>query len=188
MILALLETAADSNRLLFWTLLVQCISFGYMLKCRYDNDYIFHADPPPDFRFGYSVDALNTWFDQLGYDGCRSVYLKFAIVDLFPFMQTYVVLLAAPMIWVARTSGKSTKLALIFVQVMMFDVVKTCIPAYGCHIYPERLPPPVILVASTANRLKWTSAAIGFAMIVALYFETRRAETKARQGDHDKSL
>ena len=124
------------------------------------------AGLPPDIRFGYSASELNVWYDAIGIEGCKS-YRQLAMLDIFPYMESYTLVLGALLVNVARRASVSEQIALLAPLTMMFDVIETLIPAYGCFLYPdERLSTELIQVSSLANQLKWVI--FGFSLILSV--------------------
>jgi hypothetical protein len=124
------------------------------------------AGLPPDIRFGYTASELNVWYDAIGEEGCKS-YKQLAMLDIFPYMESYTLVLGALLVKVARRASVSEQVCLLAPLVMMLDVVETLIPAYGCFLYPEeRLSTELIQVSSLANQLKWVI--FGFSLILSV--------------------
>jgi hypothetical protein len=169
MIVAVFDKASDR-----WWIMATCIGFQLVFlgiiwpKLRVLLDH-GEAGPPPDIRFGYTPDELNSWFDAIGQEGCKS-YKQLAMVDIFPYMESYTLFFGGLLVKVARRANVSEKVALLAPLVMMLDVVETVIPAYGCFLYPEeRLSAKLIHVASFANQLKWIVFHFGFVLLGILF-------------------
>jgi hypothetical protein len=169
MIVTVFDKASDR-----WWIMATCVGFQLMFlgviwpKLRVLLDHR-EAGPPPDIRFGYTPDELNAWYGAIGQEGCKS-YKQLAMVDIFPYMESYTLFFGGLLVKVARRANVSEQIALLAPLVMMLDVVETVIPAYGCFLYPEeRLSNQMIHVASFANQLKWVIFNSGLVLLVVLF-------------------
>jgi len=141
------------------------------------------AGPPPDLRFGYTVSELNEWYDGIGKEGCEA-YKKIAMIDLFPYMECYTLLLGGILVKASRKAGANPEIALLMPVVMLCDVVETIIPLYGCFLYPEeRLPTLLIHLSSAASRLKWTLFIVSNVVLSFLFFSSfLKSKTDSTKG------
>lgn len=178
MIVAVFDKASDR-----WWIMVTCVGFQLLFlgviwpKLRVLLDHR-EAGPPPDIRFGYTPDELNDWYGAIGQEGCE-LYKQLAMVDIFPYMESYTLVLGGLLVKVARRANVSEQVALLAPLVMMLDVVETVIPAYGCFLYPEeRLSTQLIQVSSFANQLKWIIFSFSLALLVVLFAISKMKSAK----------
>jgi hypothetical protein len=169
MVATIFDKAADR-----WWIIVTCVVFQIMFlglifpKLRVLLNEL-EAGPPPDIRFGYTPRELNVWYDAIGEEGCKS-YMQLAMLDVFPYMVSYTLVLGGLLVKVARRASVSEQVALLAPLLMMLDVVETVIPAYGCFLYPEeRLSTELIQVSSLANQLKWVIFGCSLILLVVLF-------------------
>jgi len=141
---------------------------AYEMNARLRMVQAARAGPPPDLRFGFQEDELNAWYDALGESG-RFQYLYQCAWDLFPFMESYTLLLGALLYQNAQQAGWNPAIAWIIPIGMMFDVVETSIAAYGCQAYPDVLVTINIVFSSMANQLKWLSIGTGLMLLSVLF-------------------
>lgn len=169
MILDFLERVADS-RLLFSASVSVLLVSQFVISLCAERLKTFDAGPPPDLRFGYTPDELNSWYDALGPAGCQA-YKAMYRVDLFPFMQAYAVVLGAMTVQACRQVGIGPYWALVFPLAAYFDIFETAIPAYGCEIFHtgRRLSDRTIWVAIGANQFKWITFGVGMVLLTVLW-------------------
>ncbi|GFH52413.1 hypothetical protein CTEN210_08889 [Chaetoceros tenuissimus] len=110
----------------------------------------------PDLRFGYTPDDIYTWMDMIGPKG-RDLYQRMVHWDLFPYMESYTLLLAT-ILW--RQCQSSTKknlslLAYLPFLVMFCDVIETAINGYALVSFPSRVDDKLMYLSSMGNQLKW---------------------------------
>lgn len=183
MFLAALDKFANTPWLMVAAVLVHILCTQYMSSL---TQQLGKDNPPPDIRFGYTSKSLNAWYDAIGEDGCK-IYQQHVFVDLFPYMQSYTLVGGALLLQQLRIIGWNENIALIFPMVMLMDMIETCIPAYGCSIYPEkRLRPAYVQASASANQLKWTNFGIGMSILSILFvynsfFPPKHDEAKAEE-------
>lgn len=151
MIIPLLDKIAHSSTLLTIVLLVE-------LACIYYQQELTKSMEPYggiiDARFAFSPEEMMEWVDQLGEQG-RLAYQKVASFDLFPFMESYALLLGALLLQQTRAAGFQDTVAMIFPLAMVFDVLETAIAAWACRTHPRILNQHFLTMASAANKYKW---------------------------------
>jgi len=171
MFMVVLEKAADSSWILTAALISQVVCL-HLLSQKGAQIEALGGGPVPDARFGFSEQDLNSWYDAIGEEGCR-LYQQLAFLDLFPQVQSYAILLGGLLLQQTRQAGVTNKLALAFPMMMFFDIIETCISAYGCRIHPDRrLKSELIQAAAAANQLKWIHFGIGMVMLTLLFLYT----------------
>ena len=189
MFLVVIEKVADTTWMIVVAFIVQGLCFQYFSTLRESiaavaaqNVEEFDAAntdataaaafagtiTPPDYRFGYTYEELYEFYDAIGEEGCV-LYQRHAMVDLFPYMQSYALVGGAFLLQQLRPLKLNTKIALIFPMAMMMDMLETCIPAYGCNIYPRKLKHEAVEAAAAANKLKWTQFGIGMVLLSVLF-------------------
>jgi hypothetical protein len=179
MFLVVLEKVAETPWMMVVAAMVYVACLQYIDSLR---KQLPSNSPPPDFRFGYTPEALNTWYDEIGDAGCI-VYRQMVAVDLFPFMQSYTMLLGGLLLQQLRLVGITDSVALLFAVAMVMDMVETYIAGYGCSIYPKRLRNEYIEVAAAGSQLKWVNLGIGMTLLSGLFVYTTFFPPKKPTGD-----
>ena len=168
MFLIVIEKVADTSWMIALAFVFQAISFQYMSYCKNQ----LHTDLlPPDYRFGYTYEDLYEFYDAIGPEGCE-FYKKHALVDLFPYMQTYALIGGAFLLNQLRPLNWNAKVALIFPMAMVMDIIETIIPAHGCNLYfpgGRKLSKELVEAAASANQLKWTQFGLGMTLLSVLF-------------------
>jgi hypothetical protein len=108
----------------------------------------------PDLMFGYSAKRLNNLYEVWGRDG-REAYIKAANTNLFPYMETYAIILGAFLVVTAKRLGWKEDIAFLAVIAMLFDVCETLVQRYGSQVYPEKLSENTIALGSLCSQAKW---------------------------------
>ena len=165
MFILLLDKIANSNVLMGVAVVMQIVSFYVMKGHLTAMDQYGGA---LDLQFAYSPQDLATWIEQLGPEGC-ACYQRMASWDLFPYMESYALLLGALLLQQTRAAGLTDTIAMIFPLVMILDIVETAIPAFGCRIYPVKLDSTFLDISSAANRYKWVSFGTGLLLLSILF-------------------
>jgi hypothetical protein len=165
MFILLLDKIANSNVLMAVAVVMQIVSF-YVMKGHIKAMEQYGG--ALDLQFAYSPQDLTTWIEQLGPEGCAR-YQQMASWDLFPYMESYALLLGALLLQQTRAAGLTDTIAMIFPLVMVLDIVETAIPAFGCRIYPAKLDPSFLNISSAANRFKWVSFGTGLLVLSILF-------------------
>lgn len=165
MFILLLDKIANSNVLMGVAMVMQIVSF-YVMKGHITAMEQFGG--AVDLQFAYSPQDLATWIEQLGPEGCAR-YQQMASWDLFPYMESYALLLGALLLQQTRAARLTDTIAMIFPLVMILDIVETAIPAYGCRIYPVKLSSTFLDISSAANRYKWVSFGTGLLLLSILF-------------------
>jgi len=123
----------------------------------------------PDGWFGAPADRLYGYLEALGPDG-RRAYASINLMDFFPMMPSYAIVLGAWLVRSCRSAGVTTaRLAWIFPLVAVFDVVESSVFGYANARYPDRLDPSLLSLASVANGLKWVCLTVGLVSLAALF-------------------
>lgn len=138
----------------------------------------------PDALFAYKPSQLQHWLESVGVDGC-SAYQKMAAWDLFPFMESYTLLLGGLLVQQAKISGVNEKIALIFPFVMICDVIETILPAKGCR--NGKLTAVELSIASEANKFKWVCLGIGILCLTCLFLYNALFPLKASNNRDNKT-
>ena len=127
----------------------------------------------PDLKFGFTPELLrelreHTW----GEKGCEA-YVKAASVDLFPYMESYTVILWSLATVACRDCSNPRKnLARLMAMIpICFDVVETFILRQTCL---RDISDEWVQVGSVANQLKWLSFGSFLSIFLPLWFWTRR--------------
>ena len=180
-IVSIMDRATSSWSIIAVLVTISC-SFLFLVAPHLQQSIKDEAGPPPDLRFGYTSSELNEWYDSIGEEGCDT-YKKLALLDLFPFMESYTLLFGGLLVKAARYASVDTDIALLVPVIMLCDVVETAIPAYGCVLYPEkRLPVILIQIAAAASRLKWTLFIVCNVALSFLFFSSvLKAAVKKRK-------
>jgi hypothetical protein len=165
MFILLLDKIANSNVLMGVALVMEIISF-YVMKGHIEAMKQYGG--ALDLQFAYSPQDLATWIEELGPEGCAR-YQQMASWDLFPYMESYALLLGALLLQQTRAAGLTDTIAMIFPLVMVLDIMETAIPAFGCRIYPAKLDSTFLNISSAANRYKWVSFGTGLLLLSILF-------------------
>lgn len=110
----------------------------------------------PDLRFGYTPDDIYTWMDIIGPKG-RDLYQRMVRWDLFPYMESYALLLAT-ILWKQCHSSTKKNLSLLAYLpflAMFCDVIETAINGYALVSFPSRIDDKLMYLSSIGNQLKW---------------------------------
>jgi len=110
----------------------------------------------PDLRFGYTPDDIYTWMDMIGPKG-RDLYQRMVRWDLFPYMESYTLLLATILWKQCQTSTKKNLYLLAYVPclAMFCDVIETAINGYALVSFPSQVDDKLMYLSSMGNQLKW---------------------------------
>lgn len=166
-----MDRATSSWSIIAVLLTISC-SFLFLVAPHLQQSIKDDAGPPPDLRFGYTATELNDWYDAIGEEGCSS-YKKLALMDLFPYMESYTLLFGGLLVKAARFASVDTDIALLMPVVMLCDVIETATSLYGCVLFPEkRLPALLIQIGGAANRLKWTLFTVCNVALSFLFFSS----------------
>jgi len=138
----------------------------------------------PDAMFAYKPSDLQHWIDNVGIEGCAA-YQKMAAWDLFPFMESYTLLLGGLLLQQARLSGVNESIALIFPFVMICDVIETVLPAKGCQ--NGKLTALELSIAAQANKFKWVCLGLGVLCLTCLFLYNSLFPPKASNKDDAKT-
>jgi hypothetical protein len=137
----------------------------------------------PDVMFAYKPTQLKQWINQIGDEGCLA-YQKMAAWDLFPFMESYTLLLGGLLMQQAKLAKVTGKIALIFPFVMICDVIETVLPAKGCKDgYLSRVE---LSISAEANKFKWVGFMMGMIFLTALFIYNTFFPNKNVPADNKK--
>jgi hypothetical protein len=127
----------------------------------------------PDERItGYTSDELNLWYELIGPEG-RQIYIRAATWDFCPIMPSYILLLGAVLVRLARPSRLSENISYLPILTGTCDIIETYYQRLGCTIYPERLSDRDIFLASTACQMKWILLFVTITLIIVLFVKER---------------
>jgi hypothetical protein len=167
-------------------IIVSVVLFALSIKMMLDVSKICSengAGGVPDLMFGFSPQELRELYGAWGEEGCAA-YIKAATVDLFPYMESYTLVMGSLLVKGARRMGWNDQIAaLVVISIMMFDVVETLILRQGCvlPIAPDYLSDTTIRLASACNQLKWILFGVVSVTIVLSSFVLPTPK-KAKQG------
>ena len=108
----------------------------------------------PDSRFGYSSQQLNNLYEAWGADG-RKAYIKTANTELFPFMESYALIMGSLLIIAARRMNWKEEIAFLAIFTMLCDAGETLVQRRGSQVYPEQLSATTIAAGSLFCQVKW---------------------------------
>jgi hypothetical protein len=165
MFILLLDKIANSNVLMGVAVVMEIVSV-YVMKGHIEAMEQYGG--ALDLQFAYSPQELATWIENAGPEGCAR-YQQMASWDLFPYMESYALLLGALLLQQTRAAGLSDTIAMIFPLVMIMDIAETAIPAFGCRIYPDKLDSIFLNISSAANRYKWVAFGTGLLLLSILF-------------------
>lgn len=131
----------------------------------------------PDSRFGYSAQELNHLYHAWGSDG-RQAYIRTANTDLFPFMQSYALVMGSLLVIAAQRMKWKDEIAWLAVLTMLLDACETLVQRRGSKLYPEHLSALTIAGGSICCQLKWLFSGASILLLAfAFLFGTRRPES-----------
>jgi hypothetical protein len=151
--LSIFRFFANHPPFLFAALVIHVFSGRDYLK-ESDLCEIRANDTTPDLMFGYSAKRLNNLYEVWGSDG-REAYIKAANTHLFPYMETYAIILGSFLVVTAKRLGWKEDIAFLAVIAMLFDVCETLVQRYGSQVYPEKLSENIIALGSLCCQAKW---------------------------------
>ena len=168
----ILDAISASKYVFTLMVALEIVSVAYMTKMNRDLDVhisdimITTQDVNtacPDLRFGYTPEDIYAWMDMIGPEG-RDLYQKMVRWDLFPYMESYTVLLATILSRQCQSSNMKdlSTIAYLPFLVMFCDVIETAINGYALVSFPSRVDDKLMYLSSVGNQLKWStfSAAI----------------------------
>lgn len=136
----------------------------------------------PDLQFGFTPHGMRQLMqEQWGPEGCQA-YADASMMDLFPYMESYSVILGALLILGAARQKWDERLAWIGAITWLMDVGETVICRAACLRVVEGaslLADGWIQAASIFNQLKWVLCGVAVATIVVAYLLPNKNKTKA---------
>jgi hypothetical protein len=136
----------------------------------------------PDLRFGFSPNELHMLMhDQWGPEGCQA-YAAAAMMDLFPYMESYSVILGALLVMGAARQKWDERVAWIGALTLLMDVGETLICRTASIRVVDEAPPLTdgwIHAASIFNQLKWVMFGVAVATIVVSHLLPDKNKAKA---------
>lgn len=163
-ILTVLNKVASSSSTMTCVIILHLIAMHQMKE--YSATMQQFGAGIPDVMFAYKPVQLKQWIEQIGNEGC-TVYQKMAAWDLFPFMESYTLLLGGLLMQQAKLANVTGKIALIFPFVMICDVLETVLPAKGCK--DGHLSNIELAISAEANKFKWVGFMMGMLCLTALF-------------------
>ena len=165
----ILDAISTSKYLFTLIVLLEIVSVAYMTKMSRDLDSHISTSmlsqqnvntACPDLRFGYAPDDIYTWMDMIGPEG-RDLYQRMVRWDLFPYMESYTLLLATILWKQCQTCTKGKLSALVYLPflVMFCDIIETAINGYALVSFPSRVDDKLMYLSSMGNQLKWITFA-----------------------------
>ena len=165
----ILDAISTSKYLFTLIVALEIVSVAYMTKMIRDfDDHVSSSiiagqdtnTACPDLRYGYTPDDIYTWMDMIGPKG-RDLYHSIVRWDLFPYMESYTLLLATILCRQCQswTKGKLSALVYLPFLVMFCDVIETAINGYALVSFPSRVDDKLMYLSSMGNQLKWITFA-----------------------------
>ena len=177
-LIKLFRHVGSSPTLLIGAGMLQIGSIMFLMN-RNDHLLSFGAGPPPDLWCGYNSEQIYEWLEKIGPKG-RKQYLEMVVWDLFPYMESYTILLGSVLLKECESAKRKSEVALVFPLAMMFDLVETLANGYATTQFPDRIDARVVEVSSIANQLKWVSFGVGLLMLSLLFFHNHIYPAKDR--------
>ena len=130
----------------------------------------------PDLMFGFSPSQIHALHEEwYASDGC-SAYIKASMVDLFPYMESYSLVVGTLLVMVCRRHSFDERWANLIWVVMGFDVGETVILQQACR---DVVSDDWLRFASICNQAKWTAFVTAcISVVVALRLPRRRPQAR----------